>query len=40
MIDDDEQGAPYLRGREKQEKRKRERIPYEGSRRPANSIPK
>ena len=25
MIDDDEQGAPYLKGREKQEKRKRER---------------
>jgi len=27
MTDDDEQGAPYLGGREKQEKRKRERIP-------------
>ena len=25
MNDDDEQGAPYLRGREKQEKQKRER---------------
>ena len=40
MIDDDEQGAPYLKGREKQEKQKRERIPCEGSRRPANLIPK